>query len=107
METMIGVLLILLILLMLRVSAGVVQPSFTTLSGVDSTRLANVIDDAINYCGKAVERPTAFYQDFVASNKIVYFFNYYIPADQKPGMIMPPGCCFVGLWGYVSKRMKK
>ena len=104
MKIMIGVLLI---GLLLSVSVGVYQPSFTTLSRFDSNTLVNVIYDAINYCGKAVEIAIAFYQDFMASNKIVYLFKYYLPPDQNHGTIVLLGCGFLGLWGYSMKRMKK
>ena len=104
MKIMIGVLLI---GLLLCVSVGIYQPSFTTLSGFDSATLVNVMDDAIDYCGKAVEGSVVFYQDFMASSKIVYFFKYYLPPGQNPGTIVLLGCGFVGLWGFGRKRMKK
>jgi len=93
--------------LFLVISTAAYQPSFTKLSGFDVNTLLSVIDDAINYCGKAVESLIAFYQTLTESSKNMYFFKYYIPPDdQKPGTIMLLGCCFVGLW-YDKNRMKK
>ena len=98
---------VLFISLLLSVSMGVYQTSFTTSSGFGSTTLLNVIDDAINYCEENVESLSAYYHDFMASSKIVYFFKYYLPPDHRPGTIVLLGCGFVGLWGYGRKRMKK
>jgi hypothetical protein len=104
MKNIIGVLLIGLFLV---VSTAGSQPSFAKLPGFDVNTLLNVMDDAINYCGNAVEILIASYQTLTESSKIVYFFKYYIPPDhQNPGTIMLLGCCFVGLW-YGRKRMKK
>ena len=104
MKIIIGVLLI---GLLISVSTGAYQPSFTYLSGFDSTTLVNVVDDAINYCGKSVESLIAFYQDFTESSKIVYFFKSYLPPDQNPGTIALLGCGLVGLWGYGRVRRSR
>jgi len=60
MKIMIGILIIGFLLI---VSVGGYQPSFTTLSGFDSTTLVNVIDDAINYCEENVESLSACYEE--------------------------------------------
>ena len=56
MKVMIGILIIGLLLI---VSMGGYQPSFTTLYGFNSSTLVNVIDDAINYCEEKVESLSA------------------------------------------------
>ena len=43
----------------------------------------------------------------MASSKIVYFFNYYLPPDRKPGAIMLLGFGLVGLAAYGRRRLKK
>jgi hypothetical protein len=91
---------ILLVGLVLSVSTGGHPLSFATLSGVDSTTLANVMDDAIDQCGQVIESLGDGYHDFMASSRIVYFFKSLLPPDQKPGTIVLLGCGLVGLWGY-------
>jgi len=66
-----------------------------------------MIGNAINCVMDSVESLIAFYQDFMESSKIVYFFKYYLQPGQKPGTIALLGCGFVGLWGYGRMRMKK
>ena len=98
---------ILFICFSLSVFQGVFHPSFTSLSGFDSSTLTDVVDNGINYGGNAAESLVAIYQDFMASSKISNFFKTYIPLDQNPGTIILLSCCFVGLLGYGRKRMKK
>lgn len=104
MKIIIGVLLI---GLLISVSTGAYQPSFTSFSGFDSTMLVNVVDGAFNYGGKAVESLIDFYRNIIESSKIAYFFNNYLPPDLKPGTIVLLGCGVMGLWGYGRRRMKK
>ena len=104
MKIIIGVLLI---GLLIGVSTGAYQLSFTSFSGFDSTMLVNVVDGAFNYGGKAVETLIAFYQNITESSRIVYFFNNYLPPDLNPGTIVFLGFGVMGLWGYGRRRMKK
>lgn len=91
---------------MLGVSTAAYRP-FTSLFDFDSTVLLKEVGDAIDYCKNADGSLIAFYHDFMSSNKIVGFFKFYLPLDQKPGTIALLGCGLAGLWGYGRKRMKK
>ena len=98
---------ILSICFLFSVSKGIYHPSFTSLSDYDSATRVNVVDDAIIYSGNAAASLVAIYQDFMASSTIVYFFNYYLPPDRKPGVIMLLGFGLVVLAGYGRRRLKK
>ena len=99
--------IILSICFFLSVSNGVYHPSFTSLSGFDATTRVNIVDDAIMHCGNAAASLVAIYQDFMASSKIVYLFNDYLPPDRMPGAIMLLGFGLVGLAAYGRRRLKK
>ena len=90
---------VLVIGLLIGVSTAADHPSFTSLSDFNFIMLANVVDDAINYCGKAIGSLVAIYQDFMASSKIVYFFKSSLPLELKPGTTILLVCGLVGLWG--------
>jgi hypothetical protein len=60
---------ILLFGLLLSVSRGAYHPSFTSFSGFDTTTLADVVDDACDYCGDATDGLVAIYQDLMAPVK--------------------------------------
>lgn len=98
---MIGVLLI---GLLASVSAGDYRPSLSTLSGVDSSTLVNAMDDALLQCGKVYESLGSGYHDFMASSRVVSFFESSLPPGQKPGTIVLMGCGLAGLWMYGRGR---
>ncbi|HLN92093.1 MAG TPA: hypothetical protein VK429_09605 [Patescibacteria group bacterium] len=98
---------VLFIGLLLSVSSGVYQSPITFFSGFDSTTPANVVDEAITYCGSAAECLVAIYHDFMASSTIMYVFNHYLPPDQNSGRIMLIGFGLVGLAGYGRRLFKK
>jgi hypothetical protein len=89
-----------LIGLLVGVSTGRFHPAFTTLDGLDSSTLVNAMDDAINCAGTVIEHLSAIYHDFVASSRIVYFFEHTLLPGQKPGTIVLLGCGLAGVWGY-------
>ena len=95
---------ILLAGLVLSVSTGGYPASLATLSGVDSATLVNVMDDAILQCGKVYESLGSGYHDFMASSRIVSFFESSPPPGRKPGTIALPGCGLAGLWMYGRGR---
>jgi hypothetical protein len=104
MKTIIG---FLFISFFLSVSMGAYPSSFTTLSNFDSAALLNMLEDAIDHIGKNIENLIAYYHDFMASSKIVYFFKSYFPHDLNPGTTVLLFFGFAGLWGYGRKWTKK
>lgn len=70
------------------------------MSSLDATTLGNVTGDAIDQCGEVIESLGDGYHDFMASNRIFYFFKNLLPPDQKPGTILLLGCGLMGVWGY-------
>lgn len=104
MKKMIGALLI---GLFLSVSTGAYRPSLTSLSDFDANVLLYEVGVAIKYCMSADERLSAFYHDFMSSNKTMSFFKSNLPPDQNPGTIVLLGLGLVGLWGYSRRSMKR
>jgi len=90
---------VLVIGLLIGVSTAADPPSFTSLSDFNFIMLANVVGDAMNNCGKAIGSLVAIYQDFMASNNIVYFFKSSLPPELKSGTIILLVCGLAGLWG--------
>ena len=93
--------------LLLSVSSGVYQSPITFFSSFDATTPANVVDEAITYCGNAAECLVAIYHDFMASSTIVDIFNHYLPPHQNSGKLMLFGFGLVGLAGYGRRRFRK
>jgi hypothetical protein len=103
-ETMKFIIGILLVGLLASVSTGVYQSSSTSFHDFDSTTLVNMIDDAIMYCGNAVDSLAAVYKDFMASNRIVYFFKSSLPPELPLSTLLLLGSVLVGLAGYGRRR---
>ena len=98
----------LLIGLLISISMGANQPSFTSLSRFDSTTPANVVSDVIDFCVKSVECLIANYQDFMESNKIVFFIKSSLLPDLPPSTIpLLLGGGLLGLLGYGTWRLIK
>ena len=96
-----------LLSLLVGVSMGDYQPSATSFSEFSLTTLVNVIDDALIGCGKAAVNLVTNYQEFMASNKIVYFFKSSLP-PYLPSFTLPLlGSGLVGLLGYGTWRLMK
>lgn len=104
MKTIIG---FLFISLLLSGYMGVYPSSVATLSNFDSAALLIVLEDATEHIGNNIESLIAYYHDFIASSKIVYFFKSYFPHDLNPGTTVLLFFGFAGLWGYGRTWTKK
>jgi hypothetical protein len=81
------------------------QSSSMSFSDFSVTTLVNVIDDTLIGCGKAAETLVAGYQDFMKSNKIVFFFKSSLP-PYLPSFTLPLlGSGLIGLLGYSAWRL--
>jgi len=69
--------------------------------------LVNVVDDALIYCGEAVDSLVGIYQDFMESNKIVYLLKSSLPPELPPSTIPLLGSGLVGLICYRTWRLMK
>jgi len=98
---------VLLIGLLVSVSMGAYQPSSISFSDIDATTLVNVIDDAIVFCKETVDSLVAIYQDFMKSNRIVYFFKSSLPPELPLSTIPLLGSGLVGLLCYRAWRLMK
>lgn len=104
-ETMKLIIGALLFSLLVGVSMGDDQPSSMSFSDFSLTTLVNVIDDTLIGCGKAAENLVAGYQDFMKSNRIVYFFKSSLPPYVPPFTVPLLGSGLVGLLGYGTWRL--
>lgn len=95
----------LLLILLVGFSMGNNQSSSMSFSDFSVTMLVNVIDDTLIGCGKAAENLVAGYQDFLKSNRIVYFFKSSLPPYLPPFTLPLLGSGLIGLLGYGTWRL--